>query len=166
MKEEDPEVRYSFECYYSECGEALECEWNIWGQDYDTYYSCTDGECEVSCSRGWGPLVDDECGYYSSSDSSSWTSDSSSDSDYSDDDYDIPMIYSFELEGPPQGTFDCERGAYLDENYYEIECSNAPIIMSGSQYTTYGGECTASYLELFGQLLDFSYSVSCARYFC
>jgi hypothetical protein len=52
-----------FDCYYYECSETLECSWNIQNDEYNTYYNCYNGDCEVDCEYGVGFDFDIACGF-------------------------------------------------------------------------------------------------------
>jgi hypothetical protein len=59
---------YSFDCYYYECSGILECEWNIWEDEYyDSYFSCSNNVCTFDCdSYSFGYDFDYYCSdYYS-----------------------------------------------------------------------------------------------------
>jgi hypothetical protein len=44
------DTQYDAECFKNECTGYIKCDWNIWvNDDYDTYYSCTNGECSIDC---------------------------------------------------------------------------------------------------------------------
>ena len=45
---------YSFDCTFNDCEQQLECNFNIWGDTSDVYYSCTNGECVINCEYGYG----------------------------------------------------------------------------------------------------------------
>jgi hypothetical protein len=55
---------YSFDCYYYECSETMECEWNMWTDELDIYYSCTNGDCNFDCNYGFGRIYDINCSEY------------------------------------------------------------------------------------------------------
>jgi hypothetical protein len=40
-------INYSFDCYYNECSEDMQCYWNIYDYEafYDNYYICDDSGC-------------------------------------------------------------------------------------------------------------------------
>jgi hypothetical protein len=142
------DTNYDFECVHFSCEDTLECGWNIWSDDYDydAYYNCTNGECEVNCdeSSSFGKEHNNPCGDFS----------------YSED---INSPENIEHYGPNGYLYDCE---FLEENV--VECNDGYMDLYGDwEVSFYGAEgCQETTFWAYGEYDDEKYDFECVHFSC